>query len=186
MYQAKRNAYIFDALRLAANGRPTRSLASRQLRRVATVFLVMHMTKAQLEELEAVLDAILPTAPRGWTTGPTVRPQQRQVMRCFERGDLRAFVFIARKSGEDALCVGVAPKDRGPAEADLEAAQAAFSPWGGPARREDLGDKTLLYWTVSDIRHQRPRAMVLSDRPRRVPGSVGDRIGRRYRGLDVH
>lgn len=129
----------------------------------------MTVTDAQLQTLEAVLDTILPAPPQGWTAGPTVRPKQQQVMRCFERGDVRALVFVAHKAGEDALCVVVAPKGRPPSAADLAAGQAAFSPWGGPARREDLGDKTLLYWTVSDIRRHRPRIVMLPGHRRSAP-----------------
>lgn len=150
------------------------------------VCAALSMTKALLQELEVVLDAILPEAPAGWTVGPTVRPKQRQVMRCFERGDVRALVFIAHKAGEDALCVAVASKGRPPSGADLDVAEAAFSPWGGPARREDLEGKTLLYWTVSDIRRHRPRLLLVPGHRRQMRNSAGGPAGATYRRHDVN
>lgn len=137
----------------------------------------MNLSDSELENLEAALNFMFPTPPAGWTSGPTVRPKREQVMRCFERGDLRALVFIARKVGEDALCVVVAPKGRTPSEADLRAARAAFAPWGAPGQREDFDAATLLYWTASEIRRCRPRLALMPGHGCRQRGPRGGRRG---------
>jgi hypothetical protein len=140
------------------------------------------LSDAELANLEAALNAVFPKPPAGWTAGPTVRPKRQQVMRCFERGDVRALVFIAHKAGEDALCAVVAPKGRAPSQADLRAARAAFAPWGAPGRREDLDGTTLLYWPVSEIRRYRPCLLLIPGRARPCKRSRRSRLS----GRSVH